>query len=373
MTPDKSAEEAAREIADKTFDPRDNARWNEVLFSDSLKAILTAQAPVKEELESIKAILGNPEAVHLNMLRGTIATPSPYLLLHLAGAKYQAAEQRAETAESHLSSLTSELEKATAHIPEGYRVAKDTLSERVALMAGGLRSFQAHREDLQREIQTLTSERDSLKVENEVMRSELCKANNCFGSECHNWPDLWKRIEEVRRAYGDATSERDELKAQCWAVVNGLKWFGDGYQWNNATHEWSPTHGDYREEPEHAMHRAAREITKQLQSLQAENERLKKDSLVWITCIHHNDKERAESKRCPVCQARDLTTLKAKLEKIEGVVKNRNALEKSSYDTFKEITSILKGGVCPVCLGNRYITIAEGERDKCPRCMKGGV
>lgn len=39
-----------------------------------------------------------------------------------------------------LTKLENEVAKAESYIPEGYKIAKDTLSERVKLMADGLRA-----------------------------------------------------------------------------------------------------------------------------------------------------------------------------------------------------------------------------------------
>jgi hypothetical protein len=47
--------------------------------------------------------------------------------------------------------LLAVLRAAEAAVPEGYRIAKDTLPERVKLMAEGLMAFMADREELRRE------------------------------------------------------------------------------------------------------------------------------------------------------------------------------------------------------------------------------
>jgi len=47
--------------------------------------------------------------------------------------------------------LLAVLRAAEAAVPEGYRIAKDTLQERVKLMAEGLLAFMADREELRRE------------------------------------------------------------------------------------------------------------------------------------------------------------------------------------------------------------------------------
>lgn len=57
-------------------------------------------------------------------------------------------EKRAAIASSDLLAV---LRAAEAAVPEGYRIAKDTLPERVKLMAEGLMSFMADREELRQE------------------------------------------------------------------------------------------------------------------------------------------------------------------------------------------------------------------------------
>ena len=47
--------------------------------------------------------------------------------------------------------LLAVLDAANAHVPDGYQVAKDTLPERVELMANGLRSFAVDRKILREE------------------------------------------------------------------------------------------------------------------------------------------------------------------------------------------------------------------------------
>lgn len=51
--------------------------------------------------------------------------------------------------------LENEVAKAESYIPEGYKIAKDTLSERVKLMADGLRAYSEERAELLWEIENL--------------------------------------------------------------------------------------------------------------------------------------------------------------------------------------------------------------------------
>jgi hypothetical protein len=72
-------------------------------------------------------------------------------------------ENMNEESEGELSirDLLAILEAANAHVPDGYQVAKDTLPERVELMAIGLRSF--------------AGDREILRNENEMLRAALEK------------------------------------------------------------------------------------------------------------------------------------------------------------------------------------------------------
>lgn len=54
-----------------------------------------------------------------------------------------------------LTKLENEVAKAESYIPEGYKIAKDTLSERVKLMADGLRAYSEERAELLEEISYL--------------------------------------------------------------------------------------------------------------------------------------------------------------------------------------------------------------------------
>ena len=51
--------------------------------------------------------------------------------------------------------LEKEIELANSYIPEGYKIAKDSLSERVKLMADGLRAYSEERAELLQEISYL--------------------------------------------------------------------------------------------------------------------------------------------------------------------------------------------------------------------------
>lgn len=57
-----------------------------------------------------------------------------------------------------LNKLEQEVELATSYIPEGYKVAKNTLSERVKLMVDGLKAYSAERLELLVEIKSLEAE-----------------------------------------------------------------------------------------------------------------------------------------------------------------------------------------------------------------------
>lgn len=63
-----------------------------------------------------------------------------------------------------LNKLEKEVELATSFIPEGYQVAKDSLSQRVKLMAEGLYSFSTTLEEQRKEIQIL-EKRESILVD----------------------------------------------------------------------------------------------------------------------------------------------------------------------------------------------------------------
>lgn len=51
--------------------------------------------------------------------------------------------------------LEEQIRMAQAYIPEGYKVAKDTLPEQVALIVAGLYAYSKDRQELLEEIRTL--------------------------------------------------------------------------------------------------------------------------------------------------------------------------------------------------------------------------
>lgn len=93
------------EYSDGLADPDEWKAWAEIpkgriTASYVPQSSLTASEAEVERLKGELKKLDDPVAVHVNMLRGTIAVPAPNILLSLAGPKYQAAEMRAESAEA---------------------------------------------------------------------------------------------------------------------------------------------------------------------------------------------------------------------------------------------------------------------------------
>lgn len=62
------------------------------LYAETIADIEADRCNLKRELEQIKAVLSDPDAVSVNMLRGTIAKPSIARILHIYGASAIAQE-----------------------------------------------------------------------------------------------------------------------------------------------------------------------------------------------------------------------------------------------------------------------------------------
>lgn len=118
------------------------------------------------------SLLSDPVAVHLNMLRGTIAKPSLAQIAHIYGDEWTAA-------------LAAEVTR---------------LAEALA---------------------TVTAERDEA-------RAHLSAANNEFGSATWSWPDLWRRIAQLKELSNERWQRAEAAEAALDAahaegVAEGLR------------------------------------------------------------------------------------------------------------------------------------------------------
>jgi hypothetical protein len=67
-----------------------------------------------------------------------------------------------------LNKLEKEVELATSYIPDGYKVAKDTLSERVKLMVEGLNAYSKERQELLQKIVELEDDIDDMHYQSQM-------------------------------------------------------------------------------------------------------------------------------------------------------------------------------------------------------------
>ena len=83
----------------------------------------------------------------------------------------------------------------------------------------------------------------------EAAQRELAKANNEFGSETAHWPDLWKRIAELKEQAGE--------------------------QWREL--EWAQAENERREKAYVTLEMGYNKVWAKLEQAQAENEQLQSD------------------------------------------------------------------------------------------------
>lgn len=74
--------------------------------------------------------------------------------------------------------------------------------------------------------------------ENKRLKAELAKANNEFGSETPDWPDLWKRIADLKEISNDRWRENERLKSVLREVIRIIENQEDGVLYTDDVIGW---------------------------------------------------------------------------------------------------------------------------------------